>query len=230
MNSFLCQFDEWPWRPAERRAETNISQWRSLEGGRRGKFLSLKGKKEGKERVGGREGALCVVFRAGRQTGRAAEGAVIMARAAAKAHYPRQKTSYGFSSPTYSVPQNPSGPAQREKVENEHARSSQSAKRCDVPLILIYFSSRLSRKRESLVHVCRAWTRAGCGGRGRDGPADRRTHLPRRRPSRHRPCIRSLAAAILLLTRARAPAPEVAAIMENAFGDNYRVGLVRYPL
>ena len=63
---------------------------------------------------------------------------------------------------------------------NMLARSSQSAKRCDVPLILIYFSSRLSRKREP---TCVVRGHGGRGGRGGDRPADRWTHLPRRRPS-----------------------------------------------
>ena len=106
MNSFLCQFDEWPWRPAERRAETKISQWRWKEE----RQIFVPKRQERGEGLGGIRGkdhfALC-----SGQAGRAAEGAVIMAKAAAKAHYPRQKTSYGFSSPTYSVPQNPSGPA-----------------------------------------------------------------------------------------------------------------------
>ena len=67
MNSFLCQFDEWPWRLTERRAETKISQWRWKEE----RQIFVPKRQERGERVGRdpREGPLCVVFRAGRQGG-----------------------------------------------------------------------------------------------------------------------------------------------------------------
>ena len=111
---------------------------------------------------------------------------------------------------------------------NMLARSSQSAKRCDVPLILIYFSSRLSRKREPTCVV------RGHGGTWREGRGQAgRLMDPPATPASLPPLT---AHAFGLWPRqffflpARPPPPEVAAIMENAFGDNCRVGLMVCPL